>query len=203
METAYVYYMFHKPRGCVTAVSDERHRTVMDYFTDVEVPGLHPVGRLDKDTEGLLFVTNDGKWNQRLMHPSHHVAKTYFFWALGTLSAESICALEQGIELRGGRAQPAEFTMGEKKTLESIQDIAVGIKKGNRKEQPVFSGTLTIYEGKKHQVKRMLKAAGCFVVYLKRISVGGVKLDSRLFPGEYRKLTLKEMKYIERIGCAM
>ena len=82
------YYMFHKPRGCITAVTDPTHKTVMEYFADEKVEGLHPVGRLDKDTEGLLLITNDGKWNQEIMHPENHVPKTYFFWALGELDEE-------------------------------------------------------------------------------------------------------------------
>ena len=72
------YYMFHKPRGCITAVTDPTHKTVMEYFADEKVEGLHPVGRLDKDTEGLLLITNDGKWNQEIMHPENHVPKISF-----------------------------------------------------------------------------------------------------------------------------
>ena len=95
---SYVYYMFHKPAGCITAVRDDRHRTVMEYFRGADVPGIHPVGRLDKDTEGLLLITNDGRWNQKLMNPENHVEKTYFFWALGELSEEEHRRLEQGID---------------------------------------------------------------------------------------------------------
>lgn len=190
------YYMFYKPSGCVTAVRDAIHPTVMDYFKEVTVPGLHPAGRLDKNTEGLLFLTNDGQWNQRLMSPEKHVEKTYFFWAMGELSADAVRELEEGIEIRGGTAGPARFVMGEKGILGDIMDIATGIKKGNRREQPVFSGYLTIHEGKKHQVKRMIKAAGGYVVYLKRISIGGVSLDSGLCPGEFRKLTKEELKIL-------
>lgn len=193
---SYVYYMFHKPAGCITAVRDDRHRTVMEYFSSADVPGLHPVGRLDKDTEGLLFVTNDGLWNQKLMNPENHVEKTYFFWALGELSREDHHRLEQGIELRGGRAGASRLVRGETAVLGDIQDLARGIKPGNRKEQPVFSGHLTIYEGRKHQVKRMLKAAGCYVVYLKRVSIGGIKLDENLASGEFRPLYHDELQQI-------
>lgn len=192
----YVYYMFHKPAGCITAVKDNRHPTVMEYFRGADVPGLHPVGRLDKDTEGLLFVTNDGMWNQKLMNPESHVEKTYFFWALGKLSEEGHQQLEQGIELRGGRAGASRLVRGKEAVLGDIQDLARGIKPGNRKDQPVFSGYLTIYEGRKHQVKRMLKAAGCYIVYLKRLSIGGIQLDDNLSPGEFRPLYHDELQQI-------
>lgn len=190
------YYMFHKPKGCITAVKDEMHKTVMDYFQGVFEPGLHPVGRLDKETEGLLLITNDGKWNQELMHPDHHVTKTYFFWALGELSQEKIRQIENGVPLRGMVAKPAKIQLCDTKTLGDILNLAGGIKVGNRKEQPVFSGTIGITEGKKHQVRRMLKAVGCYVVYLKRIAIGGLTLDETLQPGEYRKLTEEEKRKI-------
>ncbi|MCI5882612.1 MAG: 16S rRNA pseudouridine(516) synthase [Clostridiales bacterium] len=190
------YYMFHKPKGCITAVKDEMHKTVMDYFQGVSEPGLHPVGRLDKETEGLLLITNDGKWNQELMHPDHHVTKTYLFWALGELSQEKIRQIENGIPLRGMVAKPAQIQLCDTKTLGDIMNLAGGIKVGNRKEQPVFSGTIGITEGKKHQVRRMLKAVGCYVVYLKRIAIGGLTLDETLQPGEYRKLTEEEKRKI-------
>ena len=103
------YYMFHKPRGCITAVTDPTHKTVMEYFADEKVEGLHPVGRLDKDTEGLLLITNDGKWNQEIMHPENHVPKTYFFWALGDLDEEKIHLIENGVDLRGMTAKPAKI----------------------------------------------------------------------------------------------
>lgn len=168
----------------------------MEYFFNTNVPGLHPVGRLDKDTEGLLFITNDGIWNQKLMNPESHVEKTYFFWALGELSEKDHQRLEQGIELRGGRAGVSRLVLGKTAVLRDIQDLARGIKPGNRKDQPVFSGYLTIYEGRKHQVKRMLKAAGCYIVYLKRVSIGGIQLDERLAPGEFRPLNQEEFQRI-------
>ena len=85
---------------------------------------------------------------------------------------------------------------GKTAVLGDIQDLARGIKPGNRKDQPVFSGYLTIYEGRKHQVKRMLKAAGCYIVYLKRVSIGGIQLDERLAPGEFRPLNQEEFQRI-------
>lgn len=96
-----MYYMFNKPKGCITARTDEKHKTVMDYFPEDMRHILHPVGRLDKDTEGFLIITNDGIFNQRLMHPEFHVPKTYYFHALGILDDEKIRKLQSGVELIG------------------------------------------------------------------------------------------------------
>lgn len=189
------YYMMNKPKGCITAHRDEKHKTVMEYFQE-EIPGLHPVGRLDKDTEGLLLLTDDGQWTQELMHPENHVDKTYFFWAMGEITQENIEKIQQGIEMRGGKARPAEIQIVKKDILENVIDIASGIHRQNRKNQPVYAGYLTISEGKKHQVKRMIKAAGGFVIYLKRVTIGGLQLDATLRPGEYRELT-----EVERLQC--
>lgn len=196
------YFMFHKPAGCVTAKRDETHRTVMEYFEEKLREELHPVGRLDKDTEGLLLFTNDGKWNQELMHPQHHVEKTYFFWVLGELNEEKRKQLEQGVFLVGAkeRTMAAKLEIGEKKELEEIEHLFRGKKCGNVVKNPrnhvVMSGYLTIKEGKKHQVKRMLKAVGCYVVYLKRVSIGKLLLDETLHPGEYRELTPEELELL-------
>ena len=160
------YYMFHKPRGCITAVTDPTHKTVMEYFADEKVEGLHPVGRLDKDTEGLLLITNDGKWNQEIMHPENHVPKTYFFWALGELDEEKIHRIENGVELRGMTAKPAKIKRCETKTLGAIMELASGIRIGNRQAQAVVCGTIGIKEGKKHQVRRIQNAGGSYLVYV-------------------------------------
>ncbi|MDF2596325.1 MAG: pseudouridine synthase family protein, partial [Clostridia bacterium] len=100
IHTGKVYYMFHKPAGCVTARKDPLHPTVLDYFDKVNSDGLFPVGRLDKDTEGLLFLTNDGIFNHQLMDPENHVDKKYFFWAFGILDIEDKKRLETGICIR-------------------------------------------------------------------------------------------------------
>lgn len=192
-DAEHVYYMFNKPAGCITANCDAVHKTVMDYFDSINIEGLHPVGRLDKDTEGLLFITNDGKWTQKLMHPENHVFKTYFFWSMGELTEEHIQMIRDGVMLRGGKARPAEIILKETKQLKDICDIATGIRPENQMEHPVYSGYLTVSEGKKHQIKRMIRAIGGYVVYLKRVSIGNVKLDDTLMPGEYRKLTEEEL----------
>ena len=197
------YIMFHKPSGCVTAKKDETHKTVMEYFEKELQEELHPVGRLDKDTEGLLLFTNDGKWNQDLMHPENHVEKRYFFWVLGELNEEKRKQLEQGVFLVGAKEKTmaAKLEIGEKAELQEIEPLFRGKKCSNVVKNPrnhiVMSGYLTIKEGKKHQVKRMLKAVGCYVVYLKRVSIGSLVLDDSLQLGEYRELKPEELELLK------
>lgn len=188
----------NKPRGYITACKDATQPTVMDLFPPHLRKILRPVGRLDKDTEGLLLFTNDGKWNQSLMSPDKHVPKTYFFHALGVLNEEKKHQLETGVLLRGQSAltAPADLTICGSHTLTDIlplinTDAQPGVLK-NPANQQVTSGILTITQGKKHQVKRMLKAVDCYVVYLKRIGIGSFTLDDSLAPGEYRELSKKE-----------
>lgn len=195
-----VYYMFHKPSGCITARKDENDKTVFDYFGEVNTDGLFPVGRLDKDTEGLLFITNDGEFNHQLMYPDKHVDKTYYFWAFGALIEEQISQLENGISINDEEplTKPAKLEIVRAGLFNELKDEIEGSKyekvKKNRDIQPVLSGYITISEGRKHQVKRMLRAFGCFVIYLKRISIGDVKLDETLQKGQYRELTGAEIE---------
>lgn len=201
-----LYYMFYKPSGCITARKDPVHKTVMDYFPKELAERLHPVGRLDKDTQGLLLLTNDGSWNQRLMHPKHHVDKTYFFWAVGELNQKKKQQIEKGILLRG-ETEPTAFAKLEILKPGKLTEIAHLFGENNLskvvhnpRNENVISGYLTIREGKKHQVKRMLKAVGCKVVYLKRICIGSLYLDEALECGRYRRLTQEEMRLLERTG---
>lgn len=194
------YYMFNKPTGCITARKDDRHRVVLDYFTEEEQAGLFPVGRLDKDTEGLLLLTNDGEFNHRLMDPKHHVEKTYYFWALGTITPEQKERIQRGVSIEGDGSltKPARLELDKSGFYEQyaseIDGIKISPKEHNQRYQkPVVSGYLTITEGKKHQVKRMLRAVGCYVIALKRISIGELQLDEQLLPGQYRKLTQEEL----------
>lgn len=198
-----LYYMFYKPSGCITARKDATHKTVMDYFPKELAEQLHPVGRLDKDTQGLLLLTNDGQWNQRLMHPKHHVDKTYFFWAVGELNQEKKKQLEKGVVLRG-ETEPTGFARLEILEEGEITEITHLFEENkvsnvvhNPRNKHVVSGYLTIREGRKHQVKRMLKAVGCYVVYLKRVSIGMLQLDDALECGAYRRLTQEERKLLE------
>lgn len=195
-----VYYMFHKPAGCITATKDEVNKTVLDFFHEVNMAGIFHVGRLDKDTEGLLFLTNDGNFNHRLMCPEKHVEKKYFFVALGSLDEGDIKKLETGISIGEGEmlTKPAKVQVVKHATYKDLEK-EMDIRKFYNMEsscydQPVVSGYLTISEGRKHQVKRMLKAVGCYVIYLKRISIGSLMLDKSLEKGQYRMLTEDEIQ---------
>ena len=200
------YYLFHKPSGCITARRDERHKTVMDYFPEEKRDVIFPIGRLDKDTEGMLILTNDGMLFHDLMLPERKVEKTYFFWARGEISEEKISELESGAAIYPDKTEltaPAKLSIVERRTFADIkhllseEDSKLTRRKG---ELPVFSGLLTITEGKKHQVKRMLKYAGCKIVYLKRVAIGDLKLDPTLPIGSYRELTSEELEKLKRNG---
>lgn len=194
-----LYYMMNKPQGCITARKDNLQKTVMEYFPQELADVLFPVGRLDKDTEGLLLFTNDGQFDQKLMHPKHHAPKKYYLFATGELGSEAIDRIEGG-QLLTGEDKPtkgAAMTITERGRYEDFEKRFTSKKRFRDNEfnrnRPVFAATLEIYEGKKHQVKRMMLAEGCRVIYLKRLEIGGVKLDDSLKPGEYRKLT--EVEY--------
>lgn len=199
MDSKKKYYMFNKPSGCVTACVDDTHQTVMDYFKDIDINHLHPVGRLDLDTEGLLLVTNDGKWNNYLMSPESHVSKKYLFYALGSLSENKLSVFNNGIFLNDSNEQtkPAKIEIIDTLTLDTLPDFAKGIIYGklrhNLASTPVTCGYITIVEGKKHQVKRMLKSVGCFVIYLKRVQIGNLVLDHNLLPGEFKEISKNDI----------
>lgn len=199
IHTGKFYYMFHKPEDCITATKDKYSKTVMDYF-DVELrKGLFPVGRLDKDTEGLLLMTNDGEFCHRLMYPDKQIEKTYFFWAFGFLDNEARVRLISGVMI--GDEAIAVATKIEVVKEGLYQELKDQMDQVNRKEiridadrQKVVSGYITITEGRKHQVKRMLKAVGCYVAYLKRVAIGELLLDDTLPKGRYRELTEDEIR---------
>lgn len=191
-----LYYMFNKPMGCVTARSDAVHRTVMDYFPSELAEKLHPVGRLDKDTCGLLILTDDGMLDVSIMQPSEHISKTYFFYAIGSMDDEKTALLENGVPLVGfttGRAKfrlIKRFRIGE---LEEFMPEKRRMRYMKNPDGPAFAAELTISEGKKHEVKRMLEAVGCRIFYLRRESIGKLKLDPRLEQGQFRPLTVEEV----------
>ncbi|MBQ8856731.1 MAG: pseudouridine synthase [Lachnospiraceae bacterium] len=192
----YSYYMFNKPYGCVCARRDDLYPTVMDYFKELNNHNLSNVGRLDRETEGLLLITDDGKWNQLMTHPSNEKKKLYEFIALGTLDAEKINILESGVMLKGAAklTAPAKVTVtGTSILSETLPTLHPEIQQNtrhNRPEHPIVMGTITITEGRKHQVRRMLKAVGCCIIYLKRISMGDIVLDENLKPGEWKKIQI-------------
>lgn len=189
------YYMFHKPFGCVTARRDERFPTVMDYFKELNNPDLSPVGRLDRETEGLLFITDDGKWNQRMTNPKYKKEKVYEFIALGTPNDEVIRNLEQGVLLIGSDkpTKPCKIEVSKITTLaKANKDLPAEIieqRKHNLPEHPAFYGRITITEGRKRQIRRMFKTQKCLIMYLKRISMDGIELDATLKPGEWKEVT--------------
>ena len=195
------YYMFNKPGGCITARRDNVHKTVMDYFPEQMRDVFHPLGRLDMDTEGLLIVSDDGKLDMQIMQPQNHVPKKYYFWAIGKIDSDKVKSLETGVKLIGSD-EPTKSAKIDVMSAGKIKNIIHLIPPRYRQKLmknptiPVFEACLTITEGRKHQVKRMLRAVGCCVVYLKRISIGSLELDEGLAPGQYRELTEKELELL-------
>lgn len=167
----YYYYILNKPAGVVSATVDNHDKTVLDLMKEAQGKGLFPVGRLDKDTEGLLLITNDGELSHDLLSPKKHVDKTYLVETAEDVTSDMVLALEKGVDIGEERLTlPARVKLLEDKKIE-----------------------LTITEGKFHQVKRMLKAVDNEVIYLKRLSMGNLVLDENLKSGEYRCLTEKEL----------
>lgn len=189
----YEYYIFHKPAGCITALRDESEPTIRLYLETLDMTRLRPVGRLDRDTEGLLILTDDGTYNQRMTHPDAGIEKEYFFWAIGSFTEEKEQKLSQGAVLSGKEpvtARPARITVSSECRLDEIYDFIKGKNKArilkNRPDTPVFSGHITVTEGRRHEVKRLLKSIGCYCVYLKRVRMGNVVLPDDLAPGQVR-----------------
>ena len=177
----YHYLMLHKPAGCVTATEDRQDKTVMDYLPDNLRRGLSPVGRLDKDTEGLLLITDDGALNHSLLAPGRHVPKTYYARIHGIVTESDITAFKNGLDI------------GEKKMTAPAALKILHIAENEQTSEIL----VTITEGKFHQVKRMVKAVGSEVLYLKRLSMGSLKLDEELKLGEYRRLTKAELQELK------
>lgn len=174
----FTYVMLHKPAGVLTATEDRKQPTVLDLLPpELRRIGLAPVGRLDKDTEGLLLLTNDGELAHRLLSPKYHVDKRYFARVDGELSAADAEAFARGMTLGGGlECLPAG--------LEVLPDRVC---------------IVTLREGKFHQVKRMLAARGAPVLYLKRLSMGPLTLDDSLAAGAYRLLRAEEISALYRV----
>lgn len=174
--TEYYYYMLHKPQGVVTATVDNHDRTVMELLGDACRKDLFPVGRLDKDTEGLLLITNDGALAHALLSPKKHVDKTYRVRCKFPFSEEAAQRLTQGVDIGDDKPTlPAKVALLTEKEL-----------------------LLTIQEGRFHQVKRMLQAVDNEVVYLKRESFGSLHLDDSLALGKFRALTQEEIEGLQQ-----
>ncbi len=173
----FTYLMLHKPGGLLSATEDRRQRTVLDLLPEqYQRQGLFPVGRLDKDTEGLLLLTNDGDLAHRLLSPKSHVDKVYLAAVCGRVEQADVTAFEQGLTLEDGlKCMPAG--------LEPLGDGS--------------SCLVTLREGKFHQVKRMLAQRGKPVEHLKRLSMGPLKLDKSLEKGQWRELTREELEALQ------
>ncbi|MFC4801137.1 pseudouridine synthase [Neobacillus sp. GCM10023253] len=175
----FIYLMMNKPPGVISATEDNVDETVIDLLEmEDQVYEPFPVGRLDKDTEGLLLITNDGQLAHRLLSPKKHVPKTYFAVIDREVTEDDVKAFAKGVVLDDGYlTKPGELKI---------------IKSGIRSDIE-----LTITEGKFHQVKRMFEAVGKRVVYLQRISMGPLQLDETLELGEYRELSDEELELLK------
>ena len=174
------YYMLYKPQDVVSATTDGRSVTVVDLLKPENVKGLAPVGRLDKDTEGLLLMTNDGMLTHNLLSPKKHVDKDYEVHLAHEITDAELKKLKNGVDIGD-----------ETRTLPAV----------TYRDEPDAEGRcvihLVLHEGRFHQVKRMLEAVGNEVLFLKRISMGSLRLDETLEPGEYRPLTVQELEGLQ------
>lgn len=171
------YYMLHKPAGVVSATTDKKEKTVLELIETKKRNDLFLVGRLDKDTEGLLLITNDGELAHRLLSPKKHVDKVYYAVSDGQVTEQEVRRFAEGLEIGGGEwAKPSELTILKSDSISEIE--------------------LKIQEGKFHQVKRMFHAVGMEVLYLKRLSMGNLVLDETLPVGSYRALTTEEVEHL-------
>lgn len=172
---AFHYYMLHKPAGVITATEDKKESTVMDILREEKIKNLFPVGRLDKDTEGLLLITDDGELAHNLLSPKKHVDKEYLVKVRDSISEEDCRKLSEGVDI--GDEKPTAPAKVERVAEKEI--------------------LLTIREGRFHQVKRMLQAVGNEVLYLKRLSMGSLRLPEDLEKGAYRPLSEEEIYKIK------
>ena len=177
-----MYIMLHKPRGFVTTMSDEQDRKcVADLVADAGVR-LHPVGRLDRNSEGLLFMTNDGEFTNILTHPSHHVSKVYRVTVREKVTEEQITKLTEGIMLDGTKTLPCDIHIIDKGENRTVLNVV-------------------LYEGRNRQIRRMCEAVGLTVIRLKRTEIAGVRLGM-LPQGKWRELNEKEMQHLTNVSVA-
>ena len=173
------YYMLNKPQGVISATTDKEHTTVIDFFSKENVEGLYPLGRLDGDTEGLLLVTNNGPLGYRMLNPDQHIEKEYYVEVNGPLDEDALETFKRGVTFHGGyQCKTSSLTI-----IESSDNLS--------------RATVTISEGKFHQVKKMFLCVGVKVTYLKRIRFGEFVLDEALAPGEYRELNEAELELVK------
>lgn len=173
----HIYLMMNKPKGVLSATRDRKERTVVGLIGAIDRE-IFPVGRLDKDTEGFLLLTDDGELAHRLLSPTYHVPKTYYLEYEGELEHDAVSQVAEGMDI--GEKRPTKAGV--------LQLLGEG------------KAELTIEEGKYHQVKRMMAALGGRVTYLKRLSMAGLELDEKLEPGEYRELAEEEIALLRERG---
>lgn len=178
------YFMLHKPQGVVSATKDDLSKTVVDLITENKRRDLFPVGRLDKDTEGLLIITNDGILANSLLAPGKHIDKTYYAKIMGKVAEDTIERFAEGIDI-------GDDTLTAPARLE-ILSVAFA-------EEYISEIKVTITEGRYHQIKRMFSAVDMEVIYLKRLSMGPISLDENLYCGEYRRLTEEEINLLKEV----
>lgn len=178
----YIYLMMNKPQGLISATEDASEQTVVDILQpEDQIFEPFPVGRLDKDTEGLLLLTNDGKLAHQLLSPKKGVGKRYYATIDGEVTEEDVQAFQKGVTLDDGyETKPGELTILASGEISEIE--------------------LVITEGKFHQVKRMFESVGKSVTYLKRMSMAGLELDEDLEPGEYRELNDEEIEFLHQLN---
>lgn len=177
------YILLHKPAGYLTATRDGSEKTVMDLIDSPRKERIFPVGRLDKDTEGLLLITDDGELAHQLLSPKKHVPKTYFAKVSGIMEPECIPLFEKGLDI------------GDEK-----QTLPAGLRILSTNEAENYSEVeITVREGRYHQIKRMCHVTGHEVLYLKRISMGSLKLDDSLAKGTFRKLRKEETENLKKV----
>jgi 16S rRNA pseudouridine516 synthase len=177
----FIYLMMNKPPGVISSTEDSEHETVIDLLElEDSIFDPFPVGRLDKDTEGLLIITNDGQLAHQLLSPKKHVPKKYFAMIDGVVTEEDVKAFRAGVVLDDGyETKPGELTILKSSETSEIE--------------------LVIKEGKFHQVKRMFESVGKTVTYLQRLEMGPLKLDETLELGEYRELTEEELELLKNV----
>ena len=189
------YYMLNKPAGCVSATKDGLSPTVIEFLKGEPTRDLFPVGRLDKDTEGLLLITNDGMLAHNLLSPKKHVDKTYVAYVDKALCDEQITLFKTGLDIGDETPTlPAEiYEASDQEITENLEKASID--KENFSYSAVYE--VVLKEGRYHQVKRMFEHFGSKVVYLKRLSMGTLHLDSQLLPSHYRPLTPKEIQSLK------
>ena len=181
----YFYYLLNKPQDVISATQDNYDETVLDLFSDEDYrEDLFPVGRLDKDTEGFLLITNDGALSHRLLSPKKHVEKEYYAHVLGIMTQEDVALFEKGVIISG-----EEQTLPAQLTILSVDE-----------SMHTSEISLVLHEGKFHQVKRMVAAVGKEVTYLKRVRMGNLTLPEDIELGQYRQLSEEELEKLKENG---